>query len=133
MLRFISIRSTHRSLRGYLLIAFILFATLIISCRSPQIGENITINITVDGQTYAIDVIAGSTVSQALQTAGITTFGQLGKSKPAKLEKILLEAGLRKPASLETWSEQAVLLAKGDEVGFATLTTDLTAGRKKSR
>ena len=75
----------------------------------------------------------GPKFAAALQTAGITTFGQLGKSKPAKLEKILLEAGLRKPASLETWSEQAVLLAKGDEVGFATLTTDLTAGRKKSR
>ena len=75
----------------------------------------------------------GPKFAAALQTAGITTFGQLSKSKPAKLEKILLEAGLRKPASLETWSEQAVLLAKGDEVGFATLTTDLTAGRKKSR
>ena len=75
----------------------------------------------------------GPKFAAALQAAGITTFGQLAKTKAAKLEKTLLEAGLRKPASLATWAEQAVLLASGDEAGFVTLTTDLTAGRKKSR
>ena len=69
------------SLRGNLLIALTLFATLIVSCRSPQIGEDITINITADGQTYAVDVPAGSTVSGALQTAGITV-GSLDKTEP---------------------------------------------------
>src|SRR5688572_432384 len=67
--------------RPYLLTGLILFALLIVSCRSPQIGEDITINITADGQTYAVDVPAGSTVSQALTTAGITA-GSLDTTEP---------------------------------------------------
>jgi predicted flap endonuclease-1-like 5' DNA nuclease/glycosidase len=73
----------------------------------------------------------GPKFASALRDAGITTFIQLGKAKPAKLEKILSEAGLRKPASITTWAEQAVLLASGDEASFVALTTVLTAGRKK--
>lgn len=67
--------------RPNLLLFHLLFIWLIISCRSPQLGEDITINITVDGQTYAVDVPSGSTVSQALQTAGIT-IGNLDKTEP---------------------------------------------------
>jgi predicted flap endonuclease-1-like 5' DNA nuclease len=73
----------------------------------------------------------GPKFASALLDAEIKSFSQLSKAKPAKLEKILLEAGLRKPASLTTWAEQAVLLANGDETGFAALTKVLTAGRKK--
>lgn len=69
------------NLRGNLFAVFMLFATLIVSCRSPQIGEDITINITAEGQTYAVDIPSGSTVSQALQTAGITV-GNLDKTEP---------------------------------------------------
>jgi predicted flap endonuclease-1-like 5' DNA nuclease/glycosidase len=75
----------------------------------------------------------GPKFASALKDAGISSFRQLGKAKPAKLEKILLETSLRKPASLTTWAEQASLLANGDEVGFAALTKVLTSGRKKSR
>jgi predicted flap endonuclease-1-like 5' DNA nuclease/glycosidase len=75
----------------------------------------------------------GPKFAAALQAGGIGSFVLLSKAKPAKLEKILTEAGMRKPASLETWAGQAALLASGDESGFASLTTDLTAGRVKSR
>ena len=67
--------------RPSLFLFLILITTLIISCRSPQIGEDITINITADGQTYAVDVTAGSTVSGALQIAGITV-DNLDKTEP---------------------------------------------------
>ncbi|MBL8099049.1 MAG: G5 domain-containing protein [Anaerolineales bacterium] len=64
-----------------LILFHLLFIWLIVACRSPQLGEDVTINITVDSQTYAVDVPAGSTVSQALQTAGITV-GNLDKTEP---------------------------------------------------
>jgi predicted flap endonuclease-1-like 5' DNA nuclease/glycosidase len=73
----------------------------------------------------------GPKFASALLEAGIKSFSQLAKAKPAKLEKILSEAGLRKPASVSTWAEQAALLVSGDEAGFVALTTVLTAGRKK--
>jgi predicted flap endonuclease-1-like 5' DNA nuclease/glycosidase len=73
----------------------------------------------------------GPKFASALNDAGIKSFAQLAKAKSAKLEKILAEAGLRKPASLTTWAEQATLLASGDEAGFVALTEVLTAGRKK--
>ncbi|KXK12160.1 MAG: G5 domain protein [Chloroflexi bacterium OLB14] len=67
--------------RFKLVLLHLLLTWLIISCRSPQLGEDITINISVDNQTYAVDVPSGSTVSQALQTAGITV-GNLDKTEP---------------------------------------------------
>ncbi|MFN3491885.1 MAG: G5 domain-containing protein, partial [Anaerolineales bacterium] len=64
------------------LFAVVILCTIfIIACRSPQLSEDITINITVDSQTYAVDVPAGSTVSQALQTAGISV-SNLDKTEP---------------------------------------------------
>ncbi|NJN80309.1 MAG: hypothetical protein HC797_07465 [Anaerolineales bacterium] len=69
------------SLRGYLFAVFMLFTTLLVSCRSPQIGEEININITADGTTYAVRVPAGSTVSQSLQTSGIIP-GSLDRTEP---------------------------------------------------
>ncbi len=68
-------------LRPHLLILLFAFATLIISCRSPQVGEEIVITITVDGTTRDISITAGSTVSQALQTAGIIP-GSLDRTEP---------------------------------------------------
>lgn len=51
------------------------------SCRSPQIGEPITIVIQADGIAREVEIPAGSTVSQALQAAGITP-GNLDKVEP---------------------------------------------------
>ena len=68
-------------LRPHLLIALLTFATLMVSCRSPQVGEEIIITITADGTTRDISITAGSTVSQALQTAGIVP-GSLDRIAP---------------------------------------------------
>ena len=67
--------------RRSLFIAFIVVA-LLVSCRSPQVtGSDITISIAADGQSRNITVPAGSTVTQALQSAGITV-GNLDRVEP---------------------------------------------------
>lgn len=54
------------------LLTILLALTLLTGCRSPQItGEDITISIAADGTSQNISVPSGSTVSQALQTAGV--------------------------------------------------------------
>lgn len=68
-------------LRPRLLLALLTFATLIVSCRSPQIGEEIIVTIVADGTAQDISITAGSTVSQALQTAGIAP-GSLDRTEP---------------------------------------------------
>ena len=57
------------------------FAWLIVSCRSPQVGEEIVVTIAVDGATRDVHVTAGSTVGQAFQTAGIA-LGNLDRAEP---------------------------------------------------
>jgi len=57
------------------------FALLIASCRSPQVGEQITVTVNADGSARQVQVTAGSTVTQALQSAGITP-GNLDRSEP---------------------------------------------------
>lgn len=52
------------------------------ACRSPQVtSQDITVNLIVDGGTTTITIPAGTTASQALQTAGIT-LGNLDRSEP---------------------------------------------------
>jgi hypothetical protein len=46
---------------------------LLTSCASPRVtGEDITLSITVDGGTRNVTVPSGSTVMQAIQSAGVT-------------------------------------------------------------
>lgn len=55
---------------------------LLVGCRSPQVtGSDITIHIAADGQARNITVPAGSTVTQALQSAGIA-MGNLDRVDP---------------------------------------------------
>ncbi|MDP1716075.1 MAG: G5 domain-containing protein [Anaerolineales bacterium] len=54
---------------------------LTVSCRSPQIGEEIVVTIIADGTTREINLTAGSTVTQALQSAGIVP-GNLDQTEP---------------------------------------------------
>jgi resuscitation-promoting factor RpfB len=70
-------------LRRSLFIVF-LTAMLLVRCRSPQVtGADITIQITADGDSRTITVPAGSTVTQALQSAGITVGNQDRLDPPA--------------------------------------------------
>ena len=62
----------HRHLPSRNLFSLFLAICLLTSCRSPQTtGADITINISADGESRSVTVPAGTTVSQALQTAGI--------------------------------------------------------------
>lgn len=65
----------------YLLFLLSTFLWLTVSCRSPQFGKEITVSITADGTTREINVAAGSTVTQALQSAGVVP-GNLDQSEP---------------------------------------------------
>lgn len=72
----------HRILASRRLLALLLVFALLTGCRSPQVtGEDITISIAADGTSRNVTVPAGSTVTQALQSAGITV-GELDKVEP---------------------------------------------------
>jgi hypothetical protein len=74
-------RITSISLRASLLTA-LLAISLLVSCRSPQVtGEDVTIRVIADGKSSNITIPAGSTVTQALQSAGITV-GSLDRVDP---------------------------------------------------
>lgn len=64
------------------LFTVLLILSLLVSCRSPQVtGEDINIRITADGETRSVTIPAGSTVTQALQLAGISV-GNLDRVDP---------------------------------------------------
>jgi hypothetical protein len=62
-------------------LTILLFVTLTVSCKSPQINETIIVTITADGETREAEVQSGITVSQALEEAGIQ-IGSLDKTEP---------------------------------------------------
>jgi hypothetical protein len=64
-----------------LLLFLVAFATLIISCRSPQLGEEIVVTVSADGTIRDVTVAAGSTVTQALQAASLAP-GSLDRTEP---------------------------------------------------
>lgn len=69
------------SLNRSLLLLLLAVLTLT-ACRSPQVtGEDITVRLTADGATQEATLPAGSTVSQALQAAGVA-IGNLDKAEP---------------------------------------------------
>lgn len=70
--------------RPALFTVLLLVAALLVSCRSPQVtGADITISITADGESRNVTVPAGSTVTQALQSAGISAGNQDRVDPPA--------------------------------------------------
>lgn len=68
-------------LRSKLLAHLFIFVWLTVSCLSPQIGNEISIAISADEKVTEVNVAQGSTVTQALQTAGIVP-GQLDRTEP---------------------------------------------------
>ena len=64
-----------------LILLYLTFITLT-SCRSPQsTSPDITVNITADQKNSSVTIQAGSTVAQALQSAGFTV-GNLDRTEP---------------------------------------------------
>ncbi len=64
-----------------LLTVLLAISLLMAGCRSPQLSQQITIQIIADGQTRTLQIQSGSTVSQALQQAGLT-MSQLDRVNP---------------------------------------------------
>jgi hypothetical protein len=81
MHRFDFAQGKRLGLRRYLPAVILAIISLTASCRSPQVGESITVSITADGATRQVSVRAGSTVAQALQEAGIA-LGAADQSEP---------------------------------------------------
>lgn len=72
----------HRFSRNLSLFAALSAFILLTACRSPQVtGEDILVTINADGESQAVTLPSGSTVSQALQTADIT-IGSVDKAEP---------------------------------------------------
>jgi predicted flap endonuclease-1-like 5' DNA nuclease len=62
----------------------------------------------------------GPRTEEVLNEAGITTFAQLAKLQPDRLESIMRDAGTL-VARRDTWPEQAHLAAAGDWQGLSDL------------
>lgn len=73
----------------------------------------------------------GPTYAKLLADAGLTTFADIASKSQEELEQIIKDAGKRRPASIETWAEQAGLAAKGDWDGLQKLQDSLDGGRRK--
>ena len=72
----------HRISPSRLLLTISLAFALLMGCRSPQVtGEDITVSISADGGVRNITIPSGSTVTQALQAAGVSV-GDLDKIEP---------------------------------------------------
>ncbi len=71
----------------------------------------------------------GQKRAEALIAAGISTFGQLEQTSVVRLEQIMSQADLDLAPGIESWGQQAGLLAKGDMVAFKALTDLLVAGK----
>jgi predicted flap endonuclease-1-like 5' DNA nuclease len=71
----------------------------------------------------------GPKMAAALRAAGISSYEQLASAELNHIEEAIEDAGLRFAPSRLTWSQQARLLADGDEQGFRELTGRLVAGR----
>ena len=71
-----------RLLPSQILLAALVTLSLLTGCRSPQAtAADITVSILADGETRGVTLPAGSTVSQALQTSGVTA-GNLDRVEP---------------------------------------------------
>lgn len=71
----------------------------------------------------------GPKIAEILKSGGIHTFAELAHTAVPRLQALLEAAGPRyRLARPDTWSEQAGLLARGDEAGFAALAAALRGG-----
>jgi predicted flap endonuclease-1-like 5' DNA nuclease len=69
-------------------------------------------------------------IETALQENGITSYERLATCDEFRLRSILRNAGLRFTPTLTSWPEQADLLARGDDEGFAVLSARVAADHR---
>lgn len=71
----------------------------------------------------------GPKYSETLIAAGVNTFQEIVNLDIAGLEKVLDDAGMRRPASLDSWVPQAAFAVRDDWDGLAAFQETLNAGR----
>jgi len=75
-------RPTNLPIPRYLSLIAVILTLLIAGCRSPQLGEEkINVKITADGKSYEVEIKKGSTVADAMESAGLGV-SSLDQSKP---------------------------------------------------
>ena len=72
----------------------------------------------------------GPKYRDALVDAGLKTFDQIAKASTADLLMALKAAGMRRPASIITWAEQAGYATRDDWEGLDKLQEELKGGRR---
>ena len=72
----------------------------------------------------------GPVYQQLLRDAGLKTFADIASRSQAELTAIVQAAGKTRPASIETWAEQAAYAAKGDWEGLRKFQDSLDSGRR---
>ena len=72
----------------------------------------------------------GPVYQQLLRDAGLETFADIASRSQAELTAIVQAAGKPRPASIETWAEQAAYAAKGDWEGLRKFQDSLDSGRR---
>jgi predicted flap endonuclease-1-like 5' DNA nuclease len=72
----------------------------------------------------------GPKYMDALVSAGLTSFEAVANASIDDLEHAVRGTALRRPGSLDTWSEQARYAARGDWEGLEAFQSTLVAGRR---
>ncbi len=71
----------------------------------------------------------GPMYAEALLASGYATYASVAAATVEQLHAVADEAGMSKSASMETWAQQAQLLADGDEEGIKALQDKLDGGK----
>jgi predicted flap endonuclease-1-like 5' DNA nuclease len=72
----------------------------------------------------------GPKYSDALIAAGVTTFAQIASKSEEELTQIVRDAGMRRPASIVSWAEQAKLASENKWDELEKLQDELSGGRR---
>lgn len=98
---------------------------------APPVGESKAADATLEPDDLTRIEGIGPKYSAALIAAGIDTFQKLADASDAEIEEAVTGAAmLRRPASMNTWNEQATYAAKGDWDGLQELQDKLEGGRR---
>jgi predicted flap endonuclease-1-like 5' DNA nuclease len=101
---------------------------------AESVGDSVAVSAPAASEAAPEDLARiegiGPKIAAALVAAGIRTFAELAETDEATIRDAISAAGIRFAPSIVTWSEQARLLADGNEDEFAVLTARLIAGRR---
>lgn len=73
----------------------------------------------------------GPKTKTILVEAGVDTFAKIAAKTPDEIREIIKAGGGRSVPSIDTWPEQATLLANGDVEAFEKLAAELDGGVRK--